>query len=469
MYYFLGVSLCWLLCYGLYRVFLHRESFFQLNRLYLLGTLALGLLLPLLDWPRAVPPVAAAPDIYRLPAVVIDAGVAAPPAETGYWSWTEVLWFVYLTGCSFMLIRLLLRSWNLFSMIRRGERQPRGDLIWVGVSGLASPASFFHYFFHEKDWNPDTPEARAVLAHERAHARQGHSLDLLFSELIGLFFWWCPLWYAYDRALRLTHEYLADAAALRRLTVRDYGQLLLGQHLRGAPVPLVHTFNFSPIKLRITMMTRNRSSRMALARYLLLLPAVALAFWACNELDSNDETTKMLVEHEAVVSVDTLISFDPETYKKSVEIIENIYYRTADQMPVFGDCEGLVGDERIRCSEQNVQAYLRSKLADIKLPDAGSFSRDTIFVVDPETMEQSVTVIENTPVPFDQLEGQVEVSFQILENGKPDWVVIRKSLHREVDRLVGQAIREMPAWQPGLIDGEPVTVRMSLPVAFELD
>ena len=44
--YFLQVSLCWLVFYGLYYSLLSRETFFSLNRIYLIISLLCGLIAP---------------------------------------------------------------------------------------------------------------------------------------------------------------------------------------------------------------------------------------------------------------------------------------------------------------------------------------------------------------------------------------------------------------------------------------
>jgi len=47
--YILKVSLCWLAFYGLYYFFLRKETFFSVNRIYLLSSLLLGAIIPLME------------------------------------------------------------------------------------------------------------------------------------------------------------------------------------------------------------------------------------------------------------------------------------------------------------------------------------------------------------------------------------------------------------------------------------
>ena len=50
-----------------------------------------------------------------------------------------------------------------------------------------------------------------ILEHERAHVNQYHWVDLLLVELAFMALWFNPLMMLYRRAIKLQHEYLADA------------------------------------------------------------------------------------------------------------------------------------------------------------------------------------------------------------------------------------------------------------------
>jgi len=51
--YLLNVSAIWLLSLLCFDIFLKRETYHAMNRAYLLATLVLGLLIPLMTWPAA--------------------------------------------------------------------------------------------------------------------------------------------------------------------------------------------------------------------------------------------------------------------------------------------------------------------------------------------------------------------------------------------------------------------------------
>jgi hypothetical protein len=121
-------------------------------------------------------------------------------------------------------------------------------------------------------------ELAVVVAHEQAHVRQGHTLDVLLAHLGTALFWLNPAAWLLRRALLDNLEYLADAATLRTGLDRRAYQYCLLQLSRGAAGPaLALPFTFFTLKNRVAMMNTPLSSRGQLARYFLAGPLVILA------------------------------------------------------------------------------------------------------------------------------------------------------------------------------------------------
>lgn len=67
-----------------------------------------------------------------------------------------------------------------------------------------------------------------------------------------------------------------------------------------------------------------------------------------------------------------------------------------------------------------------------------------------------------------KLEGDCEVAFIIDEEGNVIEPEIIKPLHPMLDRAVLEAVKAMPKWKPGIYQGRPTCVKMSIPVHFQL-
>jgi BlaR1 peptidase M56/Putative peptidoglycan binding domain len=280
LHYLLQTQITWLLFYGLYAATLSRETFFRLNRVYLLTTLLLGIILPL------------------VPTLIDFSMVKAPPLLTpivgSAAEWTPVfkantegvafpLWKlisgVYSLGFTIALGRFLTGLRQIYQLYKAGEHEEWDGSTLVYTEGVHLPFSFFRWIFI----NPQVvafEDYEHIIAHEQAHARQRHSLDVLFITLVGVVFWWSPLVYLYKKSLRNVHEYLADDAVLSAVALPDYGDLLLRQADYKAAFPLANHFIFSQLKKRFLMMTRKPSAAFASAKYVIAAPLIVLLFAA---------------------------------------------------------------------------------------------------------------------------------------------------------------------------------------------
>ncbi|ADV42391.1 TonB family protein [Bacteroides helcogenes] len=67
------------------------------------------------------------------------------------------------------------------------------------------------------------------------------------------------------------------------------------------------------------------------------------------------------------------------------------------------------------------------------------------------------------------ISGRVMVQFVIMEDGKLSRIKVIKSLDPLLDEEAMRAVREMPAWSPGMQDGKKVKTRFTIPISFNLD
>ena len=328
MRYLLLLTVYWLASWLFYRVFLEKERFLRLNRLYLLFTFVLGLLLPLVSWSMFLPSpnwVAAPPEIW-LPAVAIQSELTNATGGGSPLNWSKILLTIWALGSAVVLYRFASNLWELSRLIRTGQRVHHTYYIQIKHPEIAAPFSWFDFLF----WNgaPDLTEneRQAIIAHELAHIQQGHSLDLLFMELGKIVFWWNPLWYAYRHSIEAVHEYLADTQALKSIAKSDYGRLLLRQHLLPEPRLLIHTFHTSQLKKRIIMMTKSPSSFFALGKYLMFLPVLMLVLLACEDAEAQKEVAQKaeqeLQEPTYFELVDTVVTFDPATQEEDMAFVK---------------------------------------------------------------------------------------------------------------------------------------------------
>ncbi|MCB9297944.1 MAG: TonB family protein [Lewinellaceae bacterium] len=428
--YILQTTLCWAAFYGLYAWLLSRVTFFNHNRAYLLGSLLLGLLLPLADWQLLLP--AARPELLAVTLQPITLSlenlqVAAAPDASGQGpGWWEVLQTIYWLGVVVAGLRFAYGLRKLWRLFRASERRRQDGYTLVATAEWHPPFSFFHYLFWSRQMPYAPEDEKKIIRHERAHMDGWHSLDVLLLEALSVLFWPSPMIYLYSRSLRVVHEYLADAAVLRMTgKKKQYGHLLLSQSQSGPPIVLANHFINSQLKKRIVMMTKTKSRRHMLTRYLLalpLIPALALIFASAGTAGSGlaaSDPFRTLAAPEAPA---------PELERGDV-----------DRMPLFAGCEAEETEEaQGACTKKKLVEFMINNL---KYPEAARAAK---------------------------VEGNVLVQFTIAKDGAVQGAEVLKGIGYGCDEAALAVVQAMPDWTPAMKNGEPVALKMTLPFTFSL-
>jgi hypothetical protein len=153
------------------------------------------------------------------------------------------------------------------------------------------PFSFFPFIVIPKN-TYESADYSQILKHENAHITQGHTFDLLFTELIISFLWFNPFIWLIKRSMVLNHEYLADNISIKgSFSIKEYQYKLLNLQTGLMSVPLAHNYS-SLIKNRITMINKKPTQNFAALKNIIILPVVAilLALFSFKS-DSNQTNT----------------------------------------------------------------------------------------------------------------------------------------------------------------------------------
>ena len=263
------------LFYLLYVWWYGRETFWQVNRLYLLLAPLLAFAIPhirITVAPEVVPPGTISPDLLLL-LQQWQAGNALPSPEAGP-RIGEIVLATYLTGVAIALLRLLLRSYRVLCLIQKGDQCDLGNCTLVVHQEFHEPASFFRYIFSSSA--EALPEM--VMQHELVHVKQRHTLDVLLMECWVALHWYNPLIYRFRDRLRATHEFIADSAVVEQHQqgAYAYARLLITQPLNQSDM-LYNTFA-AQISSRLRMLARRPSASWRLAAHSLSVPLVMALF-----------------------------------------------------------------------------------------------------------------------------------------------------------------------------------------------
>ena len=128
--YFLQVNVCWLLFYGAYYALLSKETFFRLNRIYLIISLLCGLMIPVVvpkvDVPIAQPFVEVVqPITVSVAQIQASIDYQMPETETTTWGIWTILTCLYGLGAMFFFLKFTWGLVTIFKLYRKGKKEPK--------------------------------------------------------------------------------------------------------------------------------------------------------------------------------------------------------------------------------------------------------------------------------------------------------------------------------------------------------
>jgi bla regulator protein blaR1 len=177
--YLLEVSLCWLGFYLLYVVWLSKETFFHLNRWYLLVTLLLGLVIPFAEMPTDTTAVHPAWNYLETVTITVQqaeaevATIVAAPLSTN-WSVQDIMLWVYGIGVFWMSVRFVFGLAQIYRCYAGSTREEHAAYTVLYNKDIPLPFSFFHYLFLNASANYTATERDSIIRHELVHIKGRH-------------------------------------------------------------------------------------------------------------------------------------------------------------------------------------------------------------------------------------------------------------------------------------------------------
>ncbi len=458
-----GVSLALLTV--IYVGFLQKETFFKTNRLFLLGSLIFSVVLPLLKFrifsprPTMLAEVTVMPYQNLLEAVTVYSQEFSGSVEQAVLS-TSIILFAYFAGVVFFFGRFLFRIAQLMLVIHKNEVQKMKNFKLVTLEKEISPYSFLDFVFVSRALQQTTGYDR-MIAHELEHVKQGHSVDVLILELLTVFQWFNPFMWMLRRSIRENHEYLADRAVIVSGVNRGYYKELLLNQFVGGQLVIANNFNYSLIKKRIKMMSKIKSSKLAITKiaFGVVVAAALVVAFACEQKESvgvqpfgEDATVKLTIQGEKL-KIDGTV--------EDVAKLKNLFDENSG-FEVLTDSLGSI--------------FLLKKEA--KSPESLNPDEQVFFIVEemPEFPggEKALRSYIGKAVKYpavaqeNGIQGKVYVSFVVSKDGSVANATIARGVDPSLDAEALRVVNGLPKWEPGKQKGKAVNVSYTIPINFAL-
>ncbi|MFT6320442.1 MAG: TonB family protein, partial [Granulosicoccus sp.] len=421
---------------------------------------------------------------------------------SSFLDWDKLFFGIYLIGVVICSSRFFIGLGKIYALYRKSEIIQKGNHTLVLTSEPHLPFSFFKYMFWSKDLEMNDVDGQKIVTHEVAHVKGWHSLDVILLEIFNIIFWVSPMVYYYKKSLKTVHEYLADAVVLQTTPTKKYGHLLLRQSQSGLQIALANHFFHSQLKQRIVMMTRSKSRKEAIVKYLFALPVILLLVIAFSKKEAIANMKNTATE---IVSSE---NFDREKVKLEFDFLAKKYQKTdfelkENQSEFLRDYANVKSslDRQFPEYKDEIDVIGRRILGESNLPLITSYERFIAFTGDAGKVEndvdemprfpgcEEITEIEkrdkcaqnklltfiysNIKYPAEArkagIQGKVIIKYVVQKDG----TVAKARIEREIGGGCGEAalkvINALPKMIPGTKDGKAVDVEMVIPVQFKLD
>ncbi len=412
--------------YSSYWLLLRNETYFKLNRVYLILSIAISMLAPLLKF-NIFERTGSTLSTILQPIVVTTKGVIASNNNS-----LSILSIIYISGVVLFTLKLIKKNYRIYYLYARFPKVQYNGFRTVLVDSNISPFTFFSVLFLSRS-DFESGNITEMVIHEKAHKEQLHSLDVMLLEIVTIIQWFNPFVWLIRMAIKLEHEFLADSKVLEKGYDKvAYQTLLFEKSLGVIGLGVTNNFNYSLLKTRLKMMTIKKSGSKAIAKYLLSLP---LILSMCLVLSTN---INAIAQEEEVFTV-------------------------VEKMPQYGN------------SPEDLRMFIaKSMKYPISAAELGVQGRIYIqFVVTDLGKVKDVKVIKVT-APQKATNEELTVTAQKME-GKVEFKEYKPGTNPKIDQaykdLENEAIRVIKAlgdFTPGEQGGKKVNVQYTLPITFML-
>ncbi|GGD61159.1 hypothetical protein GCM10011514_26440 [Emticicia aquatilis] len=281
--YLIKTVLCSGIFLALYVWLFENEKMHQFKRFYLLGSLVISFLIPLIEieTERSILPTQIIENTLQLSAIQQVEGNSTnlqpiQPA-TNYFTKENIFFEIYVLISVVIAIRFFRNLLLIFSRKNNQQFIEYQGIRIALTNDTQTPHSFFSTIFLNKNAYENGEVASEIIEHELAHIRQKHSLDILFFELLFTIVWFNPFLFFYGKLIRLNHEFLADEAVLNKYKNKTkYQYLLLNTIGLNLSTPLTSQFNYSYTKKRFKMMNMQPNKKKAIVLQVAILPFLVI-------------------------------------------------------------------------------------------------------------------------------------------------------------------------------------------------
>jgi N-acetylmuramoyl-L-alanine amidase len=279
--YLIKSIVCSGILYSFYRLAYYNRQQHQWSRFYLLATVIISLVLPLIEITVPVTTDSQSLSVIQLLDVVstnkseIDESTATISKSIDTSSLLMILYIATSCVFLFLLSKALVR---LLKIYNTHPKHRLDNIQTVMTQEKDAPFSFLRTIFWNTSINPNSLVGEKIFEHEKVHVQHLHTIDRLFMNCVLTAFWCNPFYWLIKKEMIVVHEFMADRNAVKDRNPETLSEMLLLSAFPGQNFGITSSFFNSSIKRRLTMLTSLKNSKVSFLGKWMLMPVILLLF-----------------------------------------------------------------------------------------------------------------------------------------------------------------------------------------------
>ena len=409
----IGVQLLFLV---VYQIFLSKETFFNANRFYLIGSFIVSIIIPLISIETNASKVENVINLNNILLVNNQPQIEVQAKNDGFIGIINSVEIIYIIGLLVFFVLLTYKLKSIKERINNSKVEFHEGVKVYRIQNSNEAFSFLNLIFIGQN----NTEISTVLQHELTHKSKWHSVDLFLLEIAKTIFWFNPLLWLYQKKLAEVHEFEADAIAVKN-NASTYYKSIINQVFQVENFAFTNNFfNQSLIKKRIVMLQKSKSKKVMMLKFGIIFPAILISV----SLFSNKVYAQEKLKTEQT---------------KTAQEKNEVPFAVVEEIPRFPECENLSKEEAKECFNSNMYKHIMEN-----------------FTYPKEAEEKNI-------------EGRVSVQFIIDKEGNIKDILTRGPENGELLEVEAKRIVSLlPKFIPAKHKGKAVNIKYGLPITFKL-
>ncbi|EZH72720.1 hypothetical protein ATO12_21540 [Aquimarina atlantica] len=373
--------------YGVYFLLLRKDTFFTINRHFLLVGIITSILLPFVEFTTIK---FIKNPVFYVTETHLPASENVIPETINWWL---IGFILYGLGALIFLSRFGLQLLSLKKLLTHHQGVKKDGFNFIEVTQDIAPFSFFKTIVYNPALH-SAEELDMILKHEKIHVQQFHTLDLILMNLLLIFQWVNPFAWFYKKNLEQNLEFIADREAIHQITSKKEYQLTLLRVSSNNYSTITNNFYQSLIKKRIIMLNKQSSQSKKLWKITVILPLLSLFLWSFN----TEEVVRIKQDTKTNQNPSENIIFQ----KKGEKIIEFIVDKSSSKEDLNKVKNTLKNDYSLEVKFSGIKRNEANEITSIKV-DISSKKGTTNYAISNDTPINSFAIIYNSET------GKIEI------------------------------------------------------------